>query len=403
MPQGEVGVRLATFGWTYLSRDALRRVEAHFAADSEGVRDEVGFLLLHQRYADRFFPGTSVLHTRLRYVLFVPWIYQDVWAHPPRKDAAEALAEAETRLVGRLKKANEAGVIGGLRYPAPSSQPPSAVYWTAMATWGVLGPGRPGVAPPSRRQVNQLLRQGRRASLDDDGQLLDDVSLPFIGVPDPPSDWNEGSAVNFSLRPKERTYLRDRLTALRSPAMPHRPSLLSRLADHAVPLPDAAWEGVMPEIAGDDRDALRRAGQAAALAAVGRGVYAALLEKRVEHRHPGASHVDHLAEAVGRFGRQARRLDLEAMQGDIGTLPKVVQTVLAETLAWLGSGSGDPEPLYGAYAAAEHARKGTRSRLPNTIDGERRRGEWQPELHPAPQPLHFRWWQVRRLIQDLHG
>jgi Family of unknown function (DUF6361) len=62
------------FGWTYLSRDALKRAEAQLSGDAAGVRDEVGFLLIHQRYADRFFPGTSVLHTRLRYVLFIPWI-----------------------------------------------------------------------------------------------------------------------------------------------------------------------------------------------------------------------------------------------------------------------------------------------------------------------------------------
>ena len=42
-------------------------------ADSEGVRDEVGVLALHTTYANRFFPGTSVQQTRLRYALFVPW------------------------------------------------------------------------------------------------------------------------------------------------------------------------------------------------------------------------------------------------------------------------------------------------------------------------------------------
>ena len=64
-----------SFGWTLLSRDALRRAETQLRDDVQGVRDEIGFLALHQAYADRFFPGTSVLHTRLRYALFVPWLY----------------------------------------------------------------------------------------------------------------------------------------------------------------------------------------------------------------------------------------------------------------------------------------------------------------------------------------
>ena len=55
----------------------MRDARKFMAADQQGVRDEIGFLTVHQRYADRFFPGTSVLHTRLRYVLFVPWLYRD--------------------------------------------------------------------------------------------------------------------------------------------------------------------------------------------------------------------------------------------------------------------------------------------------------------------------------------
>ena len=68
------------FGWTLLSPDAIRRAEARLREDARGVRDEIGFLFLHQAYADRFFPGTSVQQTRLRYALFVPWIYQKVAA-----------------------------------------------------------------------------------------------------------------------------------------------------------------------------------------------------------------------------------------------------------------------------------------------------------------------------------
>ena len=66
---------MSEYGWTYLSRDALRQAERQLAATGEDIRGEIGFLIIHQRYADFFFPGTSVLHTRLRYAMFVPWIY----------------------------------------------------------------------------------------------------------------------------------------------------------------------------------------------------------------------------------------------------------------------------------------------------------------------------------------
>ncbi|WP_085482628.1 hypothetical protein [Paraburkholderia susongensis] len=53
-------------GWTYLSRGALACAKAQMDEESMGVRDEIGFLTIYQRYAYRFFPGASVLHTRAR-------------------------------------------------------------------------------------------------------------------------------------------------------------------------------------------------------------------------------------------------------------------------------------------------------------------------------------------------
>ena len=94
---------VASFGVTYLSKEALRDARRFMHADQAGVRDEVGFLIIHQRYADRFFPGTSVLHTRLRYVLFIPWIYADARNSRLRqRDPADVIARGEHKLTERL-------------------------------------------------------------------------------------------------------------------------------------------------------------------------------------------------------------------------------------------------------------------------------------------------------------
>jgi Family of unknown function (DUF6361) len=123
-----------SFGWTLFSRDAVRRAETHLREDVDGVRDEIGFLSLHQAYADRFFPGTLVLHTRLRYVLFVPWIYSRLIERGYRRHMAAALEKEEIQLAGRLSKTDEKGVIGRDTCPRPTAQPPSMVYWTALKT-----------------------------------------------------------------------------------------------------------------------------------------------------------------------------------------------------------------------------------------------------------------------------
>lgn len=77
--------------------------------------------------------------------------------------------------------------------------------------------------------------------------------------------------------------------------------------------------------------------------------------------------------------------------------------VLTETIAWLAAGAGDPATLRGAYAAAERARKRQRARLTDDLSGRERRLEWDNTQHTLAEPLHFRWWNVHRLLSDLRG
>jgi Family of unknown function (DUF6361) len=156
-------------GWTYLSREALARAKAQMDEESIAVQDEIGFLTIHQRYANRFFPGTSVLHTRARYALFVPWLFEDL-AGLTRPAAMRALRERERELAGRLRDAGESQVIGGRVFPKPSSQPPPTVYWNALAVWGILRPRLDG-RTISRAQAHSLPK-GVGATTDDDGQPL---------------------------------------------------------------------------------------------------------------------------------------------------------------------------------------------------------------------------------------
>ena len=167
---------MSSYGWTYLSRDALRRAERQLSGAGDGVRDEIGFLSLHQRYADCFFPGTSVLHTRLRYALFVPWIYQTLCEESSAGRALDRVQRAEVSLAGRLNRTTKRdGVIGGLNYPKPTSQPASISYWGALGAWGILREQNGRL--PSRAHVHTLLQSKNRNVVDDDGQALARVEL----------------------------------------------------------------------------------------------------------------------------------------------------------------------------------------------------------------------------------
>ena len=71
----------ATLTWldlTVSDRDRMRQVLDLFK--EQGTVDEMGLGRLRDALSEALFPGTSTIQTRLRYVLFVPWIYRQLEA-----------------------------------------------------------------------------------------------------------------------------------------------------------------------------------------------------------------------------------------------------------------------------------------------------------------------------------
>ncbi len=400
--------KVPNIGWMLFSREALSRAETQLRDDVSGVRDEIGFLLVHGGYANRFFPGTSVLHTRLRYALFIPWMYADLQRDAGKQDVARRVVEVETRLAGRLK--NEAGTIGSRSYPNPTSQPPTFAYWTALQTWGLVKP-RPDGSRRSKAEIHRAL--ARRGSLfrmqDDEGHSLEEVSDFFIRTPDPPDAWHRPHLpINFALSSAERVFLRQQLLGVMKPGE-GTPSYLSRLAENISELDldraDHAWSKSVSKYAdAEDQAALKRARVAAALADVGRAIYAALVEAlREEDGLPtGKSHRDLLPEVLSRSAETALSLPLFEVLTDLPNLPGYLKRVLEETADWL-TDPRDVRTLREVYAKAEENRKGRRSRLSRTFSGKERRAEWDGSQHTAASPLSYRWEKVCGLLRDLKG
>jgi hypothetical protein len=402
---------MSSFGFTFLSRKALGQAEQSMLGGAAGVRDEVGFLIIHQRYADHFFPGTSVLHTRLRYALLIPWIFQTLREkRPAPRDFGQAYVDMEHEITGRLKFNGEAGekdgVIGGEVYPKAISQPPAYVYWTALSKWGLIGT-RPDGRPWSRADMARLLAASRsRTLLDDDGRPFETVPWPIAGLPDPPSDWSGNEKMSLAMSKAERQFLFRKLKAVRSPADQTRPSLLARLVGRGIDGATYCWDKSIIALAGDEAPMLSRAGQAAALSAIGRAVYAAQVEtiKCIrDKRAPTVIHRDHLPETIASWGKKAQALNMEAFLDDVGSLPPPVRTVLVDTHDWVKKGGQDPMQLLEPYARAERSRKQDRARLSDNQFGVDRRLEWQAAKHGKAEPLHYRWNNVKRLLGDLTG
>ena len=64
--------------WLDASREDQRRMReiVNLFMQSES-RDELGIGQVRDVFSDSLFPGTSTLHTRARYFLFIPWCYME--------------------------------------------------------------------------------------------------------------------------------------------------------------------------------------------------------------------------------------------------------------------------------------------------------------------------------------
>ncbi|KML21261.1 MULTISPECIES: DUF6361 family protein [Burkholderia] len=401
-------------GWVLVSKHDVAEAERALLDESKGVRDELGILQLHQVISDTLFPGTSVLHTRLRYALFVPWMMMRAAEDSPRSPG-KALEQLEVRLtkklVDGLKDApNADGVIGRRKYPNPASQPPSFSYWTALSAWGLLSPRFRGL---TRDQVlrhlidaKSTLRSGVK---DEQGRPLSDAPLPFASLPrEPDSFWDE-SPDTFDLRPDESTFLKKHLGAVVDTRA--QQSLLSNLAiTDKAPTADRPWlDLIVHSVATDQhKQMLEFARRCSSLGGVCRALYLAMVERHAADIGFGSvgPHRDRLRALLEEHADTAISLDLnELSQRGIKFLPDdPLPQLFTETQEWIRGRKKSVDALLPCYRSTERYRKKGRARLGETDVARARLALWaEKEAGAQAEPLHFRWNNVRQLLVDLHA
>jgi hypothetical protein len=395
-------------GWVLFSRKDVAAAEQALSADEQGVRDEIGFLALHQALADRFFPGTSVLHTRLRYALFVPWLMLHAEGN------TKNLRKSSLRLTQQLAAANEGGVIGQRILPREPAQTPAMIYWSALGRWDILQPRMDGIVP-TRDQVMKRIALAAKSSasnrLEIDGERIADwETSPFVSsLPKPPNKFlQDATDMNFTLLKREQDFLRDKLMAVKRED--GKQSLLGVLAEKQINVigADIAWHTTIQQAAADeDKAYLKLAQQASSLAGIGRAVYAALVEKAKNQDDGARNHEywEHLCAMCEEHDQAALALDLQKLQAALPTLPSSLLKVLDDTKKWFGGQRKNLNGLEEIYRSTEVQRKGRKARLGPSEGAKRRRAEWNtPQMpYPKAEPLHYRWFRVRQLLNDLNG
>ncbi|MGA3346015.1 MAG: DUF6361 family protein [Terracidiphilus sp.] len=117
-------------------RERMNRILALFR--ERDTRDELGVGVIRDLLADEFFPGTSTIQTRLRYMLFVPWIYQELEAGGcPSAGLAAQARKREVELVKALSESDDKVGVFGKRAGGDLRRLPSSVYWAGLGKWNI--------------------------------------------------------------------------------------------------------------------------------------------------------------------------------------------------------------------------------------------------------------------------
>jgi len=213
------------FAWIDFSdTERQRMIDVIRLFRQQDTRDELGIGSIRDGFANHFFPGTSTIQTRAKYMLFVPWIYQALEKRRVPSHRIQAVARrAELRLIDALRKADDTTGVIGIEAGDRLQRLPSAIYWAGLGIWGIRL--FPGSQDQYHRSLDGWYARRRNRARDDDGQPIGPEMGEnwHPGLPDTPEGWPE--EVDLRLTPDEAGYLHERVVGL------HRDSLLGFLVD----------------------------------------------------------------------------------------------------------------------------------------------------------------------------
>jgi hypothetical protein len=201
---------VSSFTWLDHSEQQRRRMmEVVSLFHEQGTVDDLGIGSIRDAISDALFPGLSVLHTRARYLLFVPWLARRLEHDQVRAaDAPRRLRRLEVQLIHALITGDAGLGIIGVDAQDTVKRLPSVVYWGALRRYGLLR--HPGTTAQYLRSLDRVAAASRRASSDDEGEMTDGAYRAWHpGLPNEPDDLL--GRADFQLTSPEVDFLVDRI------------------------------------------------------------------------------------------------------------------------------------------------------------------------------------------------
>ena len=226
-------------------RDRMNRILALFR--ERDTRDELGVGVIRDLLADELFPGTSTIQTRLRYMLFVPWIYQQLEAEEwAASDLADEARRREVALVKVLSESDDTAGVFGKRAGGALQRLPSSVYWAGLGIWRIrrfngsqeqYQDAIDGIyrTRNNRRHLEDVAR--RRGEAVDAGDGLSTLTW-HTKMPAPPTEFPKTATIH--LTQEEAQFIQDQIVTA------HPQSLLARVI--LLRLPDVAFPWQHPSM-----------------------------------------------------------------------------------------------------------------------------------------------------------
>ena len=200
------------FGWVDFSEeDRQKMLDIIHLFRERDTRDELGIGTVRDSFSDYFFPGTSTIQTKVRYMLLVPWIYLDLERReiPSAKVTARARTEEIQLIFSLLHSGEKEGVIGN-EAKKSLKRLPSSIYWSGLGSWGIRLFN--GSQDQYHRNLDKFyFRQKSGYGKEVDEEFSDSSNAPnwHPGLPKPPDSLMKETSLD--LTPEEAVYLRDRI------------------------------------------------------------------------------------------------------------------------------------------------------------------------------------------------
>ena len=392
---------LAWLDYSQADQRRAREIVAMFSQRES--RDELGLGGIRDALSDTLFPGTSVVLTRARYFLFVPWLFRE-GARSGRSgpQLASWVEGRERKLIGALREGGDQEGLIGRVVGSGVQLLPSTIYWNSLRRFGILR---------HDGTISEVagLRQMARPT-DDATEFLEPSDAVWnTSIPQAPDGFFDLEQCDFALTHDEADWLAERIAHAAPDTLLQflvdrrsRPSRGSRYA----------WDDVEARAAtGPIAEALDEA-RRFALAMHGASLlYNLLLAERAEALglDERAGLRDDFAERLNEWCRESEASDLRywelnglwtlaAEQGrpvSIRTRSFVSDWLDLIRRGWTGHALAESPEARDLVRQRELHQKGSQARLRN----DRLMRQWGGAS--GTERLNFRWPFIRRLLEDI--